>query len=159
MKFRKIAAVLTAAAITLGCGCEVRSSNAAAWPTGSVENKEELTVTVDDFNKEYENVAAATLIFEEHLPPFEKTWDNYVPQMFEAAAKSCGVTAEIGSFHAGAETHIYANNLNARGEKFIPFLVGLANVHNMHCPAENVDYKSMVKGQEVLRKFFEDFNR
>jgi len=53
MKFRKIAAVLTAAAITLGCGCEVRSSNAAAWPTGSVENKEELTVTVDDFNKEY----------------------------------------------------------------------------------------------------------
>ena len=114
---------------------------------------------VDDFNKQYEGIAQATLTFEEHLPPFEKSWDNYVPQMFEYAAKSCGVTPEVGSFHAGAETHIYANNLNSKGEKFIPFLVGLADVHNMHSADEDVDYKSMIKGQEVLRKFFEEFNK
>ena len=114
---------------------------------------------VEDFNTEYKGIAEATIVFEEHLPPFEKTWDNYVPQMFEAAAKAVGVDAEIGSFHAGAETHIYANNVNASGEKFIPFLVGLADVHNMHSSNEDVDYKSMVKGQEILRKFFEDFNK
>lgn len=114
---------------------------------------------VDDFNKEYEGVAQASLVFEEHLPPFEKCWDNFVPQMFEVAAKSVGVNVEIGSFHAGAETHIYANHLNGKGEKFIPFLVGLADVHNMHSKEENVCYKSMLKGQEVLRKFFEEFNK
>ena len=41
----------------------------------------------------------------------------------------------------------------------IAFLVGLADVHNMHCKEENVCYKSMIKGQEVLRKFFEEFNK
>lgn len=114
---------------------------------------------VDDFNKEYEGIAQASLVFEEHLPPFEKCWDNFVPQMFEVAAKSVGVEAEIGSFHAGAETHIYANHINGKGEKFIPFLVGLADVHNMHSKDENVCYESMLKGQEVLRKFFEEFNK
>lgn len=54
MKFRKIAAALAAAAIVLTCGCEVRSSTAAAWPTGSVStSRDELTVTFDSFNKEY----------------------------------------------------------------------------------------------------------
>lgn len=54
MKLKKIAAAFTAAAIALASGCEVRSSNAAAWPTGSVSSdKDELTVTFDSFNKEY----------------------------------------------------------------------------------------------------------
>ena len=123
------------------------------------ELKKLMRFQVDDFNKQYEGIAQATLTFEEHLPPFEKSWDNYVPQMFEYAAKSCGVTPEVGSFHAGAETHIYANSLNSKGEKFVPFLVGLADVHNMHSADEDVDYKSMIKGQEVLRKFFEEFNK
>ena len=79
--------------------------------------------------------------------------------MFDVIAKSLGVKAEIGSFHAGAETHIYANNVNSNGEKFIPFLVGLANVHNMHSADEDLDYKSMITGQELLRKFFEEFNK
>jgi acetylornithine deacetylase/succinyl-diaminopimelate desuccinylase-like protein len=114
---------------------------------------------VNEFNKEYDGVAHADLKFEEHLPPFEKGWDNFVPQMFESAAKSLGVTTEIGSFHAGAETHIYANRFNSKNEKLLPFLVGLADVHNMHCKEENVCYKSMIKGQEVLRKFFEEFNK
>ena len=114
---------------------------------------------VDGFNQDYEGIAKAELKFEEHLPPFEKSWDNFVPQMFEQAAISVGVKPEIGSFHAGAETHIYANSYNSKNEKFIPFLVGLADVHNMHCKEENVCYKSMIKGQELLRKFFEEFNK
>jgi len=131
--------------------------------SSSREKEEELKTLmkfhVDSFNKDYDGIANATLTFEEHLPPFEKGWDNFVPQMFEQAAISVGVKPEIGSFHAGAETHIYANSYNSKNEKMLPFLVGLADVHNMHCKEENVCYKSMIKGQEVLRKFFEDFNK
>ena len=109
---------------------------------------------IDDFNKEYENIASAEITFKEHLPAFEKSSDEYIPILFETAAKKAGVTPEISSFHAGAETHIYANRENSRGEKFLPYLVGLANVHNMHCSEENVDYKSILKGQELLKTFY-----
>ena len=122
------------------------------------ELKDLMRFHVNDFNKEYEGIAHADLVFEEHLPPFEKGDDNVVPQMFEKAAKACGVEPEIGSFHAGAETHIYANSFNSKNEKMLPFLVGLADVHNMHCKEENVCYKSMLTGQEILRKFFLEFN-
>ncbi len=54
MQLKKIAAALSAAAIILTCGCEVRSSSNAAWVTGSgIDNKSELSVTFDSFNKEY----------------------------------------------------------------------------------------------------------
>lgn len=53
MQFKKIAAAFAASVILLSCGCEIRSSSSAAWPTGSVDNKQELTVTIDSFNKEY----------------------------------------------------------------------------------------------------------
>ncbi len=123
------------------------------------ELKKMMQFHVDAFNEDYAGIAKAELKFEEHLPPFEKSWDNFIPQIFELAAKNSGVKPEIGSFHAGAETHIYANSTNSNGEKFVPFLVGLADVQNMHSKDENVSYKSMIKGQEVLRKFFEEFNK
>lgn len=53
MNFRKITAAVSAAAIALCCGCSVRSSSDAAWPTGKVDNKAKLTVSIDAFNKEY----------------------------------------------------------------------------------------------------------
>ncbi len=131
--------------------------------SSSREKEEELKSLmkfhVDEFNGEYEGIAHADLKFEEHLPPFEKSWDNFVSQIFEASSNAVGVKPEIGSFHAGAETHIYANSYNSKNEKMLPFLVGLADVRNMHCKEENVSYKSMLKGQEILRQFFKDFNK
>lgn len=53
MHLRKIIAAVTAGTIILACGCSVRSSSDAAWPTGKVDNKAELTVKIDEFNKEY----------------------------------------------------------------------------------------------------------
>lgn len=54
MHIKKITACLAAAAIALSCGCSVRSSSDAAWVTGSgIENKNELSVTFDNFNREY----------------------------------------------------------------------------------------------------------
>lgn len=53
MHLRKITAAFAAAVITLACGCSIRSSSDAAWPTGTVDDKKALTISVDDFNKKY----------------------------------------------------------------------------------------------------------
>ncbi len=123
------------------------------------ELKNIMKSKIDEFNQKYEGIAKADLTFEEHLPPFEKVDDDYVPAIFEKTSKKCGVTPEISSFHAGAETHIYANNKNAKGEKFAPYLLGLATVCNMHSKEEYLDYKTLLKGQEIIREFFEEYNK
>ena len=123
------------------------------------ELKDLMKFHVDHFNEEFGDVAHAELTFKEHMPPFEKGDNDEIPELFAKCAKAVGVEPEVGSFHAGAETHIYANSYNSKNEKILPFLVGLADVHNMHCKEENVCYKSMLKGQDVLRKFFEEFNK
>ena len=93
-----------------------------------------------------------------NLPPFEQVNDSYIPILFEASAKKVGVVPDITTFHAGAETHIYANQTNSKGEKFIPYLVGLATVCNMHSKNEYLEYKSILKGHEVLTEFFKAYN-
>lgn len=122
------------------------------------ELKLQMALTVDKFNEHHKNLADAVIEFEEHLPPFEKVDDDYIPILFEAAAKKAGVDPHITSFHAGAETHIYANETNANSEKFVPYLVGLATVCNMHSKNEYLDYKSLLKGHEVLKELFKAYN-
>lgn len=114
---------------------------------------------VDSFNREYEGIATATIKFTEKMPMFEKNQDEYMSILFETVAKQIGIEPEISSFHAGAETHIYANRTNANGEKFSPYLIGLATVKNMHSSSEYVDYKTMIKGQELLQRLFEAHNK
>lgn len=122
------------------------------------ELKLQMALTVDKFNQQHKNIADAVIEFEEHLPPFEKVDDEYIPILFEAAARKAGVEPDITSFHAGAETHIYANETNAHDEKFVPYLLGLATVCNMHSKNEYLDYKSILKGHEVLQEFFKAYN-
>lgn len=123
------------------------------------ELKSIIKKTVENFGLEVSNLANVSVKFEEHVPPFEKVNDEYIPILFETCAKKVGVEPDITSFHAAAETHIYANKTNSKGEKFVPYLVGLATVCNMHTRDEFLDYKSILKGHEVLREFFEAYNR
>lgn len=120
--------------------------------------KNVMTECIKKFNKHYENLATAEITFEEHLPPFEEVKDEYIPILFETVAKKLEITPEISSFHAGAETHIYANNINSKGEKFVPYLVGLANVCSMHSSDENVDYKTILQGAKLLKATFDVYN-
>lgn len=53
MNIRKLLAAFAASTIILSCGCSIRSSSDAAWVTGSVSNKKDLTVSVEEFNKRY----------------------------------------------------------------------------------------------------------
>ncbi len=113
---------------------------------------------IDSFNKKYEGLAEAEIEFSVHLLPFEKSDDNFIPEVHTKASEMAGVKNSVESFHAGAETHIYAHNKNKRGEKFIPFLLGNADVYNMHSDKEKVDFNSMLKGYEVLKNFFNIYN-
>lgn len=132
----------------------IRSSN----KTKEDELIKLMQETVDNFNKEYKGIATATITFTVKMPMFEKNEDEYLPILFETVAKKLGITPEISSFHAGAETHIYANKQNANGETFSPYLIGLATVCNMHSKREYVEYKTMIKGQELLKALFEAYN-
>lgn len=123
------------------------------------ELKSKMTLTVDEFNIKNKELAQATIEFEEHLPPFEKADDDYIPAIFEKVANKVGVAPDITSFHAGAETHIYANKTNANDEKFIPYLLGLATVCNMHSKNEYLEYKTILKGHELLVELFKEFNK
>ena len=128
----------------------IRSSN---------KQKEDELISImkeitDKFNEKYEGIAHAQITFTVKMPMFEKNDDEYIPILFETVAKKLGIEPEISTFHAGAETHIYANKTNANGERFSPYLIGLATVCNMHSAGEYVDYKTMIKGQELLRNLF-----
>ncbi len=143
----------------------INSDAAVSYSIRSSSRKKEdelkalMSKTVEDFQAEVADVANVSISFKEHVPPFEKVDDEYIPILFEAAAKKAGVKPDITSFHAAAETHIYANETNSKGEKFIPYLVGLATVCNMHTKDEYLDYNSMLKGHVLLKEFFEAFNK
>jgi len=131
--------------------------------SASIEKEAELKKIIEnevaEFNNKYEGFAEAKIEFSQHLPPFEKSQDDYIEKLHTIVCEKTDVKQDISSFHAGAETHIYAQNTNASGEKFSPFLVGLADVFNMHSSSEKVDYKTMLKGYELLKELFVGFNQ
>mgnify|MGYP004663516105 CR=1 FL=1 len=116
---------------------------------------------MNDFKIPYSNNNSESVQrgIKQKMPAFEKSDDTYIPEVFKRAAEELGVKYEINSFHAGAETHIYCQHKNAKGETFIPFLMGLADLYNMHSADEKMDYKSFLKGYKLLSQFFFEFNK
>ncbi len=137
-----------------GAAYSIRSSNREYEQNLLNEIKE----TAEKFNDKYKSYAVADITTIEHLPPFEKSEDITIIKSAEKAGKISGITLDISSFHAGAETHIYANNKNKFGKPFKPVLIGLADVYNMHSADEMINYKSYIKGYEFLKDFFKTFN-
>lgn len=131
--------------------------------SASVSKEEELKALmqsiVDKFNQKYGGLAKAEIEFEIHLLPFERVEDDRVEKAFAVGAKNANVEFEISSFHAGAETHIYCQKQNNKGETFAPFLLGLADIYNMHSADERVDCGTIIKGYEVLKQTFVEFNQ
>ena len=122
------------------------------------ELKSLMQSIVDKFNVKYKDLAEAKIEFEVHLLPFEKADDDRIEIAHTKACERAGIKNDISSFHAGAETHIYCHNKNSKGEIFMPSLLGLADVYNMHSAAEKVDYRTLIKGYEVIKNTFEEFN-
>jgi len=132
----------------------IRSSDKAKEATLIKEIQDKISV----FNKKYDGLAAFSAIFEEHIPPFERSSDTTMIETAKKAGEKLGMTLNISSFHAGAETHLYAQKKNADGKTFKPYLVGAANIYNMHSAAEYVEADSMDKGFELIKALFYMFN-
>jgi len=131
----------------------IRSSDNAAKDEliGKIQN------IIEEFNKKYGTLACASIEIEEHLPIFEKSKDETLINTALKAAQNAGVNLKISSFHAGAETHIYANRKNKYGVNFKPVLAGIADVYNMHSADEKIDVESYKKGYEFLKAFLEEY--
>ncbi|HNW26254.1 MAG TPA: M20/M25/M40 family metallo-hydrolase, partial [Candidatus Gastranaerophilaceae bacterium] len=131
--------------------------------SASFEKENELKAIiqniVEKFNKKYDSLANAEIIFSQHLPPFEKAQDDFIEKIHTKVCAMLGINQDISSFHAGAETHIYAQNKNSKGETICPFLVGLADVFNMHSIDEKIDYKTLIQGYNLLKEMFLEFNK
>lgn len=131
--------------------------------SASIEKENELKQLIEKevemFNQKYEGLAEAKISFSEHLPPFEKSSNDLIEKIHAKVCQKLEIKQEVSSFHAGAETHIYAQNTNAKGENFSPVLVGLADIFNMHSSDEKINYKTLLKGYELLKELFFEFNK
>ena len=113
---------------------------------------------IDKFNKKYGSLACATMTVKVHMLPFEKSPNQQMAAIAKTVGKKIGLNVKVQSFHAGAETHIYANKTNKFGEKFKPVLVGVANIHSMHSPNESMEVESLKKGYEFIKEIFLSYN-
>ncbi len=123
------------------------------------ELKDLMKNIVEEFNKQYNGLAKAEIEFEVHLLPFEQADDKTVQLAHTRACEKLGIKNQISSFHAGAETHIYCHQKNINGETFMPSLLGLADIYNMHSAGEKVDYDTIIKGYKILKNTFIEFNQ
>lgn len=114
---------------------------------------------VDEFNNKYNGLAEVKLTSKVKTPKFEKNTDTKLPEIAKIVGKETGLDVRVASFHAGAETHVYANEKNKFGQTFKPYLIGVATIKNMHSPDEKMDYKTLIKGSEFVYNLFVKFNQ
>ena len=117
----------------------------------------EVKNIVEKFNKKYEGLAKADLKVEYHMQAFEKADDETLIEAARKAGKKIGLKINEGSFHAGAETHIYANKQNKYSKTFKPVLLGVADIYGMHSKDEKINIESYKKGYEFLKQIYLDF--
>lgn len=133
------------------------------------ELKNKIINIVDNFNNKYKNLAVANYKFEEHLKSFEENKDNQLPKLIIDTINQMNnglykdeenkINIKLGSFHAGAETHIYCHNENKYGQKFLPILLGIADIFNMHSEHEKINVDSYIRGYNLLKNIFFQYNK
>ena len=112
----------------------------------------------DEIKKKYGENVQITIDVSEHLKPFEKSDDDTLVNIGREAASKTGLKLDVSSFHAGAETHVYANEKNKYGKVFKPVLIGVADIENMHSVQEKLHINSYLEGYKFLKEFFMEFN-
>ena len=114
---------------------------------------------IEKFNKKYGKYANAKLSTKIHMLPFEKSPNQVMSEIAKKAGKKLNINVKVQPFHAGAETHIYANKTNEAGNKFKPVLVGVANIYSMHSENEKVEIESLKMGAEFVKEIFLEYNK
>ncbi len=114
---------------------------------------------IDKFNAKYKEWANAAMKVSIHMLPFEKSENQEMAQIAKKVGLNLNIPVKVQSFHAGAETHIYANKLNKYNKKFLPVLVGVADIYSMHSPNEKVSIESLKKGYDFIKEVFLEYNK
>ena len=140
-----------------------RAMAALSYRSSSKEKEIELRQLLNDivnrFNNKYKGLAEANIQFEELMPIFETNEDKTMENIYKDACNKVGIKPCISTFPAGAETHILANRKNKNNEKFLPYLLGIANISNMHSNQEKMNIDSLKKGYELIKNIFFKFNK
>lgn len=136
----------------------------ATYSIRSSDKKKENELTdkikniVSKYQQKYANLADIVVTFAEKMPPFEESSDKTLVNVGKKAGENLNIKMNITSFHAGAETHLYANKKNKNGALFKPVLMGAGNIYNMHSANEYVEKDSMEKSFNLLQEIFKLFN-
>lgn len=147
--------------------CLTNIINTKAMAKYSIRSSEEdneqqlindIKAIVEKFNEKYAGLANAEFVAKSKMKAFEKSGDETIQKVCVKACEKIGIKGDVSSFHAGAETHIYAHEKNKHGEVFKPYLLGLADIYNMHSSNEMVDIDTFLKGYEFLKESFLIFN-
>ena len=120
---------------------------------------EKIKEIIAELNKKYEGLANIKVDIKNHMPMFEKADDETMINIARVAAEKINLPYKVQTFHAGAETHIWANKTNRTGEKFKPLLLGGADIKNMHSSKETLDVKSLEKGSIWVQEIFKELNK
>lgn len=127
-------------------------------PEAEKELLDKIKKNIDNLVAKYERRIKIDIIVQKHLKPFVKSNDETLTEVVKKSAQNLNIEAKVSSFHAGAETHVLSNEkTNAKGEKFLPLLVGIANIYNMHSSEESLDWQSLVLGRDWLRDIVLEF--
>ncbi|MBR2068448.1 MAG: M20/M25/M40 family metallo-hydrolase [Candidatus Gastranaerophilales bacterium] len=151
--------------ISLNADNIINTKAYAHWSLRSSDKKQEekliqkFNKQIEKFNKKYKELAHAELNVKIHMLPFEKSPNQKMAEIARIAGKKLGIDVKVQPFHAGAETHIYANKTNSQNIKFKPVLVGVANIFSMHSENERVEIESLKKGAEFIKEIFMEYNK
>lgn len=151
--------------ISLNADNIINTKAYAHWSLRSSDKKQEEKLIqkfqkkIDKFNKKYGEYAHAELKIKIHMLPFEKSPNQEMSDIAKKAGKKLNLNVKVQPFHAGAETHIYANKTNSNGDKFKPVLVGVADIYSMHSENEKMSIESLKKGAEFVKEIFLEYNK
>lgn len=132
---------------------QIAYSLRSSEPENEQELLEKIKNIVEKTNEKYAGLIKIDFKIYKHLKPFVKNADTFLTDIAVKAGEKQNLKIVPSSFHAGAETHVFANEKkNASGESFIPVITGLANLENIHSSDEKIDWQSFLTG----RKWLED---
>jgi len=127
-------------------------------PQNEQELLEKIKTIIDKTSAIYFGFIKIDLEIYKHLKPFVKSSDTLLTDIAVKAGEKQNLKVIPGSFHAGAETHIFSNEKkNASGEAFIPVIAGLANLENIHSADEKIDWQSFLTGRKWLEQIVSTF--
>ncbi|MDD3012496.1 MAG: M20/M25/M40 family metallo-hydrolase [Candidatus Gastranaerophilales bacterium] len=128
------------------------------------ENEKELLNYINEqvkmLNVKYAGLIKIDMEVKTHLKPFVRSNDEFLSNVIMKAGEGYDFDCQPSSFHAGAETHVFANEkANAKNQAFVPVIIGLANLENIHSADEKLDWNSFLTGSKWLEDIVTTFAR